>query len=64
MELGTLLGIKKETEAMVKFLGKTRAFTKTEMKRALKTTPTVEEEGWWRRMEGDREVVYRLVENK
>ncbi|KNZ73023.1 hypothetical protein J132_01408 [Termitomyces sp. J132] len=69
MELGILLGTKKGLEATAKFLAKSGAFTKTGKRREQKTTPEEEdnendeeEERWWRRMEGDREADFGLVE--
>lgn len=71
MDLGRLLGTKDGIEAMVKFLGKTGAFTKTGTKKTERTVPTINdvendmnEEEWWRRMEGDREGAYGLLEDE
>lgn len=44
MEIGKLLGTKKGIEAMVKFLEKTGAFSKTRKKKMPKMTPTIEDE--------------------
>ena len=56
---------------MSKFLSRSGAFTKTGMKKTDKQRPPMEdeenveeEERWWRRMEGDREADYGLVEGE
>ena len=70
MELGILLGSKEGLEAMSKFLGRTGAFTKTGKMPAERKRPRLddeeneEEERWWRRMEGDREADFGLVEGE